>query len=383
MSNDSIHQVAVALRRDEVVTTEPTITFECPPDVASDDVERCAAVRGADGSVTATRRAGMFRWRPRAPLAPGRHVFVVEQLAAGKGSTTAPVEVPFVVVASNAKIPDRLRIESFRRVAVTTEGSRTIQPTERATGRYIDFIKAEDRRTGRPVSMSFDQSGKAVDGDEILAKAAQRIARRTDGLHPALHRAIEGARGGDDVLVDVWADLDEGEPAAGDRPLHEGDIESSRRRAAEERLRCKAVCDELVERLGDIGKVVDSPALAPVVTMHVAAGRVRELAAVMTSPASTCTTRARSTTSTTRLPSPSRAWSTRPAKPARHRRRRVGARSDQQRQSRDRGSVQRQSDHERPQSERARDHSEQRADTPDGHAPGCNLHSANSTAGVR
>lgn len=271
--------VSVDLARDEIVTSEPKVSIRCPAAASAEEVERSIAVRGADGEVTGTRGRGMYRWSPAEPLRPGRHVLVVEPLPDGSGASTEPVEVPFFVVETKAKVPARLRIEGFRRVALSADGPRSLSITAPPRGKFVEFVKAEDRRTRRPVALAFDESGEEVDGDALLAAALERTARRTDGLQRALYQAIEDAKEGDRVLVDIWIDLDEGEPSPGDRPMQDGHAEMWRQRATEQRRRCQVRCDALVDRLAEFGELVESPSLAPVVTLRVPVERVRELAA--------------------------------------------------------------------------------------------------------
>jgi hypothetical protein len=270
--------VLVELARDEIVTSEPTMTIHCPEEVRTEDVQRCIAVRGVDGNVVHTRRRGQFRWRPMGAIPAGRHVLVVEPLPLADGRATTSIEVPFLVVDSKAKIPERLQVEGFSRVVFTTEGVRRLPGDERPRGKFIDFIKATDRRTRRPVQLSYDQDGEPIDGAKVLAAETKRRLARTDGLPPALYHATEGAGRDDFLLADVWAEFSEGEPSAADRPLHEGEMESTRQRALEERNRCRQACEALVPHLEGIGEVVYRSALAPMVTIKIAAAKVQQLA---------------------------------------------------------------------------------------------------------
>ena len=270
-------QVLVQLERDEIVTSEPSITINCPRGVKTQDVQRCVAVRGVDGAVSATRQRDQYRWKPLVSLPPGRHVLVVEALPTNKNGLTQEVEVPFLVVDTKAKMPKTLRVEGFSRVVFTKDGIERQSGAERPKGKFVEFVKATDRKTQRMVRLAFDQDGQQVDPDEIMATETKRRLARTDGLSPALYEAIELAKRGDSLMVDVWADFDEGEPTAADRPHHEGEFETTKQRAMEQREAGRRACDAMVEAIGKFGKVVDRSALAPLVTLKIPAEKVKEL----------------------------------------------------------------------------------------------------------
>jgi hypothetical protein len=271
--------VQIDLVRDEILTTHPTITIDVPAEADPEFVARAVGVLGVDGQVRATRGKGRFRWAPEADIPPGRYTLVVEALAdRDSRRISEPVEVPFTVVATAAKIPDRVRIESFVRVRLGAEGVERLGTDSLPGGEYIDFVKATDRRSGEPVALAFDPDGRQVDGEARLAEHQKSLASKLGKVHPVLDAAARSAKQGEGLLVDVWFDIDEGEPGAADRPLHDCDVDAAGRRAEELRQKMREQTRELAASLGDYVEVVEVDEAAPVVTMRVPASAVRELA---------------------------------------------------------------------------------------------------------
>ena len=229
MASDSVQ---IDLVRDEILTTHPTITIDVPAEADPEFVARSVGVLGVDGQVRATRGKGRFRWVPEADIPPGRYSLVVEALTdRDSRQISKPVEVPFTVVATVAKIPSRVRIESFVRVRLGAKGVERLSTASLPEGEYIDFVKATDRRSGKPVTLAFDQNGRQVDGEARLAEHQKALAAKLGKIHPVLDAAARSAKGSEGLLVDVWFNIDEGEPSAADRPLHECDVDAAGRRA--------------------------------------------------------------------------------------------------------------------------------------------------------
>lgn len=272
--------VRIDLVRDEILTTHPRITIDVPAQADPEFVARAVGVLGVDGQVRATRGKGRFRWAPEADIPPGGYTLVVEALAdRDSRRISESVEVPFTVVATAAKIPRRVRIESFVRVRLGAKGVERLGTDSLPEGKYIDFIKATDRRSGRPLGLEFDQDGQRVDGEAHLAEHHKAVAAKIGKVHPALGAAARSAKKAETLLVDVWFDIDEGEPSAADRPLHDSDVDAAGRRAEELRQKMREQTQQLTKSLGDDVDVVQVDGAAPLATMRVPASALRKLAA--------------------------------------------------------------------------------------------------------
>lgn len=184
----------IDLVRDEILTTQPRITIQVPPGVAAEGVPRAVGVIGAEGTLGPTRARGTYRWTPRAALDPGRYTLVVEPMTdRASQPVTASVEVPFTVVNIAGKIPPRLRLESFTRVRLRSGGVERLPIDATARGRFYEFVKATDRRTGKPVALAFDQDGNKVNGDKVLAEYDAAQTRRIGKIHPSLDATLRAA----------------------------------------------------------------------------------------------------------------------------------------------------------------------------------------------
>ena len=272
--------VRVGLVRDEILTIRPVVTVEVPPEADQQLVRRAVGVGGVDGRVGATRAKGRFRWVPDAEILPGRYTFVVEALTDPAGRVVSEaVEIPFTVVATAAEVPGRVWMESFTRVRLGAEGSEVLDTATLPRGNYIDFVKATDRRSGAPVTLAFDQDGAAVDGEALLAEHQKAIAGKAGKIHPVLEATVRSGKPTASLMVDVWFDVDEPEPDAADRPLHSCDADAAARRGEDLRQRIQESVAEIAASLGDGFEVVVADAAAPVVTVKMPAAAVRELAA--------------------------------------------------------------------------------------------------------
>jgi len=274
-------QVNVDLVRDEVLIGRPSIAISTPAGADADTVRRAVAVQGVDGEVRATRGKGRFTWSPPAALAPGRYQLVVEPLAdrAGKKLSDA-VRVPFTVVASKASLPSNVRVESFSRVRLGTDGSERLPTDELPRGNYVDFVKATDRKSGAPVELAFDQDGRRIEAAPLLVGNERAVLTKAARIQPQLRAAAGRAKRGEKLTVDLWVDVDEPEPTAADRPLHDADVELATQRGEEARQRANERVRDVVGRLTDKSEVLEVDEFAPVARVRVAATKLDELADV-------------------------------------------------------------------------------------------------------
>ena len=105
-------------------------------------------------------------------LAPGPHTLRVGELVSARGERlSAPVEVPFFVSDSRAKVPRHAAGREHRAAEASIGSARSGCPRRRRPdGRYVELMKAIHRRTGEPVALAFDQRGAKVDADALLRR---------------------------------------------------------------------------------------------------------------------------------------------------------------------------------------------------------------------
>ncbi|CAN5356303.1 MAG: hypothetical protein ACR2JP_09915 [Acidimicrobiia bacterium] len=220
--SESLH---VDLVHDEIVTTGTSINLVVPESTDTSELGRKVVVASAPGVVGPTRVHHQFRWIPPEGMRAGRYRLVVEALTDGRSRRlTERVEIPFTVVDTVAKLPIKLRVESFARVRFGDDGrAERLTLGDSPRGNYVEFFKCVDRSSGRPVELAFDQAGAALDPVAVVEEHRKRAIDRYGKVAPALDRRIRAAKEGDRILVDVWLAVDEPDPSPADRPVSDCD----------------------------------------------------------------------------------------------------------------------------------------------------------------
>ncbi|MGW5365979.1 S8 family serine peptidase [Actinopolymorpha pittospori] len=206
-------------------------------------------------------------------LPAGRHVLHTDGLVLRSGTRLASHDLEFVVVDSNAPIPDGLALQHATRMRIDELEIEPLPMDGIPDGPFVEVFKAEDRRRSTPVQLAFDERGRRVDVDELLAQLANRRLEAFGRVHPALHETMQQQA---TVPVAVWLANDEREwveksPKRATLRRPRTDVATARRwRAIAERLR------PTVEALGLEIQRVDEH--APVIYGVMRSSAVRELA---------------------------------------------------------------------------------------------------------
>ena len=153
---------------------------------------RAAASPGEDGRSVVVDTSG---------LPAGRHVLHVDDLTLRTGTKLPGQEVEFVLVESRAPVPEGLALSHATRMRIDELEVRSLPMDHLPDAAYVDVFKAEERSGSAPVQLAFDQDGRQVDLDELLAAVARRRLEAFGRVHPSLHEAMQGQ---DVVPVAVW-----------------------------------------------------------------------------------------------------------------------------------------------------------------------------------
>jgi hypothetical protein len=230
---------AISLRPYEILLGDVTVTLDAPYALDQDVARKGLGVPGVDGAVRFLAEGKRAVWAARRPLAPGRYRFVVGQLASRSGARlNREGYLPFTVVRSRARIPSAVAVESMVRLRVGKLVTERLSLFASPEGRYLEVIKGADRRSEAPVSLAFDQSGKPVDAERIMAEIQVTRAKTFGRMHETLFQARQDAKEGARLPVAVWLDTD---PTL-------LDLERSTRRQAR-RPRAAAAQREAIERV--------------------------------------------------------------------------------------------------------------------------------------
>ena len=196
---------AVSIRPNEILVNNVAITLESARPMDTDVVRKSLGVEGVDGAVRTYNAGKRAIWTPRAPMRPGRYQFQISDVLAKSGSLLSSGGViPFTVARSAGRIPSAVAIESMVRFRIERNGTHSLPLFEEATGKYVELLKGENRRKNVPVALAFDQSGRAVDAERLLAEAEVTRARTYGKLHEELYRAMREGRPNERMPVAIW-----------------------------------------------------------------------------------------------------------------------------------------------------------------------------------
>jgi hypothetical protein len=242
---------------------------------------RAIGVAKGDGSVKLSKEGKRATWSPPEDLAAGRHVLQIGPLIAESGrEITSGVSLPFQFVPSATPIPRGVAIESMVRLRVERGGIRRLPLDTTVRGAYLELVKGTDRRTGRPVALAFDETGKQVDADRLLGDLEAARAKRLGKLHEDLFERLQQAAPDEWIQVAIWALVEDDISATDKRELERVDAEPQQPRAAAARAknileRARAVA-RIAEEAG--GREVRVDELAPVVFARLQKSAIRKLA---------------------------------------------------------------------------------------------------------
>ena len=179
--------VAVNVEPNEVVLGGRPIEVRAPAALDAETARAVIALTTAPAQVALSRDKRTATLEVDGGLPPGPHTLRVGELVSARGERLSePVELPFFVSDSRAKVPATLRVESILRLKLDRLGTTRVSAAARPDGRYVELMKAVHRRTGKAVALAFDQRGAKVDADAQIAELASPPAG-------ALRQAASGA----------------------------------------------------------------------------------------------------------------------------------------------------------------------------------------------
>jgi hypothetical protein len=269
---------SIDVQRDQFLFPTSRVAIEVDEPLDAVLARRAVGVARGIGKVAVSRDRRRLTWSPSG-LTPGRHVLEVDPLIAASGDQVAAGRsIPFSLVDSAAPVPRNVIVESMVRLRAAEDGVRRLSLYERPRGRWVELMKGTDRRTGAPVALAFDEEGHRLDAERLLAELERKRAERLGKLHPHLAAQLRRIEADESIRVAIWAAG--GEPVEpDDRPVSVTEAQEAsdrgrrRRRVNAERTQRLA---QSIEELGGRDLVLDSA--APVVFARMTKRAVTDLA---------------------------------------------------------------------------------------------------------
>lgn len=270
--------LTISIDPDEVVAPSTVIEVRADRAIDPQSAQDSITIPGQAVTVRLGQRGRVARLTVPGELPPGRHRLVVSELLDTKGRAIEESLVQPFVVGDLPDLPGGVRVEHLVGVRVDELAMARV-PVDRSDGRVARFVKAVDRETGAPSELAFDEDGNRVDPDELRAAVAKRRLDRFGRLEESLARRIEDADDAELVPVTIWAPIPaeasaslpdkDREARTSERPRHESETDAMVKKATSKLVRA-------LQRY-DVGEVSAHPG-APMVEAEVRASTLREMA---------------------------------------------------------------------------------------------------------
>lgn len=139
----------------------------------------------------------------------GSHILEVSELLSPVGERVInKFYLPFAIIPISGEVPKNLRIEHATRVKIEEFYTRRLRPGEGGTEEFIDVIKAVDRKTGAPSELAFDEHGKLVDFDELFSQLEERRAEKFGRIDETLYSLLEKSGSKKSITIVVWPPIE-------------------------------------------------------------------------------------------------------------------------------------------------------------------------------
>src|SRR5215211_3900015 len=268
----------VSVVPNEVLFPRATVVVEAPSALDAEAAQGGIVVQGQRGTVALGRAGRLASWSPEAAsLPPGQHCLVVRGLLSRSGkSLPGDRQIPFFVTDSVAKVPGRLRVESMVRLRVGALEAERLSIDRRPRGRYIEIMKASDRKSGAPLALAFDQSGRRVDAERLLRRMQAARAKKFGKLQESLHAHLAKAGSRGRVPVAIWLRTDE-TTITGEKKL-KGETRRPAREVERQGREIGRVVASFTARCGERWRGLEPDPVAPVVYAELTRAEIEALA---------------------------------------------------------------------------------------------------------
>jgi hypothetical protein len=193
-----------------------SITFKISvePKSAQDSIQ----LRGVQGIVELDKKRKLVTWKSLSPIPEGHYTFEIGELIFDDGTKQEKsIKIPLIVLDSMVDIPMDYAVHSISRVELptTTEESNTIikriplgnRPSS-SNANYIELMKATDNK-GNPVELAFDRNGNKVDFQKILTQFYQDYSKKFGKIHETLYHHTMNSENVKEIPVAIWIKIED------------------------------------------------------------------------------------------------------------------------------------------------------------------------------
>jgi len=200
--------ISANITADEVIAPGTTIELTFSAEVDAQSAQGAIRVQRRCEQVAATvtlAKRGRLATVQLDDAAIGAHSLIVSELLSAKGEKLVDsYRLPFSVIPVTGKIPPELRIEHTVRLFIDELNVVRLAPGQLTRAGHVDVVKAVDRTKGTPVEIAFDDKGQRVDIDAQLADLAKRRAAKFGRIHETLFQKIANAKDSEKIPIVVW-----------------------------------------------------------------------------------------------------------------------------------------------------------------------------------
>lgn len=198
-------RLKVSVSPNEILFPESKISVNVDSPLNPEYAQSAITVRDQLGQIQLSNMDQTASWVPETPIAPGQHTLIVGELITKTGEKiTGAMEIPFFVTDSVSKVPSDLRVENMTRLRAQNLDIKSLPIDRRPSGKFIEIIKASNRKTGAPIELAFDENGGSIDSQDIFMDIMKNRIRKFGKLHESLYSRLQELDANSRIEVAVW-----------------------------------------------------------------------------------------------------------------------------------------------------------------------------------
>lgn len=202
--------IEVSVTAHEIVTASRRLSLRTSTPLDPDSTKGAVVLKGHPSIVRLSKDGRAASLEVAGDLPAGPQTLRIGELRSARGSLVAQAkELPFFVSDSRANISPALRVESMVRLQIEPLAAIRVSSSQRPKGSYVEIMKAVNRKTGKPVELAFDHRGKRIDAQAVFEGIARRRQAEYGKLHPALKAAADECSASKMLPVAVWLAMPE------------------------------------------------------------------------------------------------------------------------------------------------------------------------------